>query len=86
MANERLQIREEPHQIQAFSELDDLNHHTVRSTQAQMPRTLYQSGLLSLLILLVCNLFGKPPDLDVRACFANMSPSVSRYWKMASPT
>ena len=58
MANERLHIREEPHQIQAFSELDDLNHHTVGIIQAQMPRTLYQSGLLSLLILLVCNLFG----------------------------
>ena len=58
MANERLQIREEPHQIQAFSELDDLNHHTIGIIQAQMPRSLYQSGLLSLLILFVGNLLG----------------------------
>ena len=58
MANKRLQIREEPHQIQAFSELEDLNHHAVAIIQAQMPRTLYQSGLLSLLILFVGNLLG----------------------------
>ena len=58
MANEHIKIREEQNQIQAFSELDDLNHHAVGVIQAQMPRTLYQSGLLSLLILFLCNLIG----------------------------
>ena len=58
MANEHIKIREEPHQIQAFSELDDLNHHAVGVVQAQMPRTLYHSGLISLLILFICNLIG----------------------------
>ena len=57
-ADGMLKIREQPDRIQSFSELDDINQHTVGIIQSDMPRTLYQSGQLSLLILFACNLFG----------------------------